>query len=414
MGVELSDHQLSAIERLHNGAILWGGVGRGKSRTAIAYYFIKVCGGTIPINGSGSWGDMTSPRDLLIITTPKKRDSLEWQAECVPFTLSADENGKPDPEHSTGGINVTIDSWYNIKKYTGVQNNFVIFDEQRVVGKGAWVKAFLKITKRNRWILLSATPGDTWSDYIPVFLANGFFRNPTEFSDMHIVYKPYMNYPVVDHYVNEGRLIKMRNYILVPMKLKKETERHHLTILVEYDKPSYKKVWLDRWNVFDNEPIEETGKLCYLLRKVVNADERRAEVVSELFDKHDRAIIFYNYDYELMILRSLAEMKKIKYAEWNGKKHEELPTGEKWLYFVQYTAGAEGWNCITTDTIIFYSQNYSYKMTEQAEGRIDRMNTPYKDLYYYHVRSNAPIDIAILRALKEKRNFNERAFLGAK
>ena len=136
--------------------------------------------------------------------------------------------------------------------------------------------------------------------------------------------------------------------------------------------------------------------------------------MSELFDKHDRAIIFYNYDYELMILRSLAEMKNIKYAEWNGKKHEELPTGEKWLYFVQYTAGAEGWNCITTDTIIFYSQNYSYKMTEQAEGRIDRMNTPYKDLYYYHVRSNAPIDIAILRALKEKRNFNERAFLGAK
>lgn len=413
MNIDLYDHQIKAVEQLKNGAILCGGVGTGKSRTALAYYFIKVCGGSIAINGKGSWGDMTSPRDLYIITTAKKRDTLEWQAECLPFVIFADENGKPLPENSASHVNVTIDSWNNIKKYKNVFGAFFIFDEQRVVGKGAWVKAFLTIARRNQWILLSATPGDTWSDYIPVFIANGFYRNRTDFNQTHVIFKTYKKYPEIDHYVNTGRLIQLRNRIMVNMRFEKQTIPHHITAIVEYDRPSYKKVAIDRWDIFENEPIQETGKLCYLMRKVINSDERRLMAVSEIVDQHPRIIIFYNFDYELTMLRDLAKRKDVESREWNGQRHENVPTGDRWLYFVQYMAGAEGWNCTTTDTMIFYSQNYSYRLTAQAEGRIDRLNTKYKDLYYYHIRCNAPIDIAILRALREKRNFNEKAFLGA-
>lgn len=413
MNIDLYDHQIKAVEQLKNGAILCGGVGTGKSRTALAYYFIKVCGGSIAINGKGSWGDMTSPRDLFIITTAKKRDTLEWQAECLPFVIFADENGKPLPENSTSHVNVTIDSWNNIKKYKNVFGAFFIFDEQRVVGKGAWVKAFLTIARRNQWILLSATPGDTWSDYIPVFIANGFYRNRTDFNQTHVIFKTYKKYPEIDHYVNTGRLIQLRNRIMVNMRFEKQTIPHHITTIVEYDRPSYKKVAIDRWDIFENEPIQETGKLCYLMRKVINSDERRLMAVGEIVDQHPRIIIFYNFDYELTMLRDLAKRKDVESREWNGQRHENVPTGDRWLYFVQYMAGAEGWNCTTTDTMIFYSQNYSYRLTAQAEGRIDRLNTKYKDLYYYHIRCNAPIDIAILRALREKRNFNEKAFLGA-
>lgn len=412
MGIALYDHQLEAIEKLKNGSILNGGVGTGKSRTAIAYYFLKVCKGELEINGNGSWGDMTSPRDLFIITTAKKRDSLEWQQECAFFYLFSNPKGQPEPELSASGVNVTIDSWNNIKKYTNVFGAFFIFDEQRVVGKGAWVKAFLNIARKNQWILLSATPGDTWSDYIPVFVANGFYKNRTDFCRTHVVYNTYKKYYAIDHYVNTGRLIQLRNYITVNMQYEKKTEKLHLTTIVEYDKKLYLKVWRDRWDIFDNEPIAETGKLFYLMRKVVNSDQSRAEAICKIIDEHPKIIIFYNFDYELDILRAVAKKKEIISTEWNGQKHEDVPTGDRWLYFVQYMAGAEGWNCITTDTILFYSQSYSYRLTAQAEGRIDRLNTPYKKLYYYHIRSNAPIDIAILRALRQKKNFNEKSFLG--
>lgn len=396
MGINLYEHQLEAIEKLQNGSILCGSVGTGKSRTALAYYYIYVCGGKIPINGEGSWGEMTSPRDLYIITTAKKRDEQEWLLECAPFGLS----------------NVVVDSWNNIKKYQNVFGAFFIFDEQRVVGRGAWVKAFLKIARKNKWILLSATPGDTWSDYIPVFVANGFYRNPTEFREMHCVFNPYLKYPKIERYVNTGALIRFRNQILVNMKFEKKTIPHHINKYVDYDKKLYLKVWKDRWDPYDNCPIQETGKLCYLMRKVVNSDPDRVNAVAELMHKHPRTIIFYNYDYELELLRMVATTAGIEYKEWNGQKHESVPEGLNWTYFVQYSAGAEGWNCITTDTIIFYSQNYSYRMSVQAAGRIDRLNTSYKDLYYYHLRSMSSIDIAIGRALNSKKNFNEKAFLG--
>lgn len=396
MGVELYKHQLDAIEKLRNGSILCGSVGTGKSRTALAYY-LKDCGGSAPINGEGSWGDMTSPRDLYIITTAKKRDDKEWIGECIPFNFKT---------------KVVVDSWNNIKKYANVYGAFFIFDEQRVVGKGAWVKAFLKIARKNHWILLSATPGDTWSDYIPVFIANGFYRTKSEFNTEHCVFNPYVKYPKIDRYINTAILTHYRNQILVNMTYKKKTIPHHINHVVEYDKKLYLTVFRERWDPYDKCPIQETGKLCYLMRKVVNLHQSRIDAVKQLIIEHPRSIIFYNYDYELDALREVASELKIVCAEWNGQKHEDVPTGEAWVYLVQYNAGSEGWNCVTTDTTIFYSQSYSYRMSVQAAGRIDRLNTKYTDLYFYHLKSMAPIDIAISRSLNQKRNFNEKAFLG--
>lgn len=418
--MELYSHQLKAIDKLKNGSILCGDVGTGKSRTALAYFYLKVCGGNMEINGEGSWGAPTAPRDLYIITTAKKRDSLEWLGECIPFGLS-DNN-----DLSVSGIRVTVDSWNNIKKYTKVFGAFFIFDEQRVSGHGAWVKAFLRIARQNQWILLSATPGDTWSDYIPVFIANGFYRNKSDFNSQHCVFSPYTNYPKIDKYINIGLLMKHRNDILVRMRYKKAAMQHHKYCEVSYDKKLYLTVFRDRWDPYDNCPIEEVGKLCYLLRKVVNSDPSRLDAVARIVEAEKKVIIFYNYTYELELIKERlskltwltidsdgTKTEPIPVAEWNGQKHEELPIGDVWVYLVQYNAGAEGWNCITTDTIIFFSQSYSYRLTVQAAGRIDRMNTPYENLFYYHLKSVAPIDVAIARALREKKNFNERAFAGA-
>ena len=401
MGVTFYDHQLDAIEKLRNGNILVGGVGTGKSRTALGYFFIKVCKG-----GVNPFKKPEQPRDLYIITTAKKRDSFEWVQEVSWFYMC-------DGENENVGIKVTIDSWNNIKKYTKVYGAFFIFDEQRVVGYGTWAKSFLNITRKNKWILLSATPGDTWKDYAPVFIANGFYRNITEFRRMHCVYSRITKYPQIERYVDQGILIKHRNDILVHMKCEKDTVPHFIKIDVSYDKDLYRTVWKNRWDPYDNEPIAETGKLFYLLRKVVNDDDSRLEAVSKIFGKHSKVIIFYNYTYELHRLRWLfSEYLHADVGEWNGEVHTDVPSSERWAYLVQYAAGAEGWNCITTDTMIFYSQSYSYRMTKQAEGRIDRINTPYKDLYYYRLRSTAPIDLAISRALSEKRNFNEKSFTG--
>lgn len=402
--VELYDHQLEAIEHMKNGCILVGGVGTGKSRTALAYYFLKECGGQLKINGKGAFKEMTSPRDLYIITTAKKRDSLEWMDECGQFYLSSDTEG------NVGGVKLTIDSWNNIKKYKNVYGAFFIFDEQRVVGSGAWVKAFWNICRKNRWILLSATPGDTWSDYIPVFVANGFYRNKSDFLSKHAVWNRFTKYPKIDRYVDQGILVKYRNDILVPMHYDRHTVQHHLVVGVEYDKRLYQRVWRDRWDPYDDCPIAETGKLFYLLRKVVNSDESRIKQVSNVLREKRKAIIFYNFSYELEALRKVCNDLGCVTGEWNGECHTDVPEGDQWAYLVQYSAGSEGWNCITTDTIIYYSQSYSYRMTVQAAGRIDRLNTPYKDLYYYHLRSTAGIDLAIAKALAQKKNFNERSF----
>ena len=390
MAIDLYDHQRTALSHLKNGSILCGGVGSGKSRTALAYFLVKECGGDLDTL------KITTKKDLYIITTARKRDTLEWEAECVPFQFTN---------------KIVIDSWNNIKKYVDITDSFFIFDEQRVVGYGAWTKSFLKITKANNWILLSATPGDSWSDYIPVFIANGFYKNKTEFVRRHIIYNRFAKYPKVDHYVECGRLIKLRQNILVNMKYSKPTVSHTQTLIAPYNKDIYKAALANRWDIYLNEPVKDMGKMCLVLRQIVNTDPGRIDLVSKLIKENPKCIIFYNFNYELEILRTLAKDLNITLAEWNGQKHEEIPKTPEWIYLVQYTAGAEGWNCIDTNVIIFYSQNYSYKTMVQASGRIDRLNTPFTDLYYYHIRSNSSIDISIMQALKRKKNFNARAFL---
>ena len=405
--IELAQHQIDALEKMHDGCILRGDVGSGKSRTALAYYYIHVCGGRLKINHKGSLGEMKTPRDLYIITTAKKRDDRSWLDEAAPFCITE------VPEVNPSKISITIDSWNNIKKYTKVVGAFFIFDEQRLVGSGAWVKAFYNIARKNKWILLSATPGDTWSDYIPVFVANGFYKNKTQFNNRHAVFNRYIH-GKVDRYIDTGILVKYRNQILVNMKDKREAIEHHVEVICEYDQDLYRTVKKDRWNPYDKEPIAETGKLCYLERRVTNEDRSRIVQMTKLLEENIKAIIFYNFDYELEILRELCDNMCIRYNEWNGHKHEPVPEEGNlgWVYLVQYAAGCEAWNCITTNVIIFYSQNYSYKVMKQSAGRINRMNTPYKDLYYYHLRSYSPIDLAIKRALALKKNFNEKSYIG--
>lgn len=403
-GISLRDYQLDAVNRMMNGCILCGGVGSGKSRTALAYYY-KENGGVLGTNEYVPMNDVDLP-DLYIITTARKRDTAEWEGELSPFLLSS------HPEVNLYRNRVVIDSWNNISKYSSVTNAFFIFDEQRVVGSGAWVKAFLKIAKSNKWILLSATPGDTWEDYIPVFVANGFYKNRTAFKEEHMVIR-WVNgkYPKIERYMGVGKLMLLRNRILIDMDFKRQTISHHEDINVEYDISKYKEVGRTRWNPYKNEPIVNASELCYVWRKIVNSDDSRQTAILELFERHPKMIVFYMFDYELNILKNLHYGEGVQVAEWNGHKHEPIPSSDKWVYLVQYAAGAEGWNCISTDTIVFYSQNYSYKVMQQSAGRIDRLNTPFSDLYYYHLKSYAPIDIAIARALKEKKTFNETKYV---
>lgn len=400
----LYDYQMDAVKRMRNGSILNGGVGSGKSRTGLYYYF-KENGGSFV---DKDYVPMKKPKDLYIITTAMKRDSLEWEGELANYRMST------DPELSLYSNKIAIDSWNNIKKYVDVKNSFFIFDEDRVTGSGAWVKTFLKIVKTNDWIILSATPGDTWEQYIPVFIANGFYRNKTEFINEHVVYNPRVKFPMIQRYLNTGRLIKLRNQILVDMDFERKTIPHHEDVYTTYDVHKYKEAIKRRWDPFKDEPIQQASGLCYVLRKIVNSDESRQVALLELLEDHPKAIIFYSFDYELDILMNLGYANGTKIAQWNGHEHQPIPKGERWVYLVQYTAGCEGWNAITTDTIIFYSQNYSYKVMTQAAGRIDRLNTPYLHLHYYHIKSRSGIDLAISKALTEKKQFNERKWIGNK
>ena len=394
----LRPEQMNAVKNIKNGCILNGGVGSGKSRTGLFYYF-KENGGGIDENG---YVPMKNPKDLYIITTAMKRDTLEWEGELANYHMST------NPEVNRYDNTIIIDSWNNIKKYVNVYGAFFLFDEDRVTGKGAWVKAFYKIANKNKWIILSATPGDTWEQYIPVFVANGFYKNKTEFINEHVRYDPRCRtYPKIIGYYNTGRLIRLRNEILIDMDVTRHTIPHHEDIYVSYDVVKYKDAMKRRWDPYKDEPIQQAAGLCYVLRRIVNEDESRQMALMQLAEDHPRMIVFYNYDYELEILKNIYYGDKVTIAEWNGHLHQPVPKSKRWVYLVQYTAGCEGWNCITTDTIVFYSQNYSYKVVAQAAGRIDRLNTPFTDLYYYHLKSRSGIDLAISRALSQKKRFNE-------
>lgn len=400
--IELAPHQRKAARELHNGAILKGGVGTGKTRTAMYYYFTAVCNGRVSVNGKGDTLAPQRPRDIYVITTAKKRDDLDWEQEAAHFGVSTNR------EISLGGVQIKVDSWNNIENYSGIKNAFFVFDEQRLVGNGAWVKAFYKIAEQNEWIMASATPGDTWMEYIPVFVANGYYKNRTEFIREHVIFKPFSKFPKIDRYVNQGRLIKYRKELLVEMPFKRHTVRHVKPVITEYDRELMKKAMVDRWHVYEDRPIRDVGELFIVMRKIVNSDPDRITKVLEIFEKHPRLIIFYNFDYELENLRAMGAELEVPMREWNGHKHEAIPDSDSWIYLVQYTAGAEGWNCVTTDATVYFSLNYSWKINEQGKGRIDRMNTLYKDLHYYILRSDSAIDTAITRALAMKQNFNEK------
>lgn len=387
--IPLYEHQKDAVERLGNGKILVGGVGSGKSRTALAYYW------------KYETNRMKRPKDLYIITTARKRDSLDWNGEAIYFGID------PKNENPMSPIKFTVDSWNNLHKYTEVKNAFFIFDEQRVVGYGAWTKAFLRICRCNRWILLSATPGDTWMDYLPVFLANGFYRTKSEFIARHVIFSRFTKYPKVERYIDVERLEKNKAAILVEMNFTHSIQSHVKLIECDFDRHELMRVYRGRWNVFENRPIQQAGEWCYIMREVVNRDRSRLEAILDIFEEKQRLIIFYNFDYELEILRDgLSEYNPpIPIFEYNGHRHDPIPSEDEWIYLVQYNAGSEAWNCITTDTIVFYSLNYSYKMMEQGSGRIRRMNSPYSHLYYYVLYSKSVIDKSILTALRNKKEF---------
>lgn len=404
VAVDLYSHQIDAIRQLKNGSILCGGVGTGKSRTAIAYY-AKTCGGYIR-NGKIILPDTRQLKNLCIITTAQKRDNHEWVNELEVFDYSRYLD-------SDDGPTIVIDSWQNICKYTKYKNFLFIFDEHHAVGTGVWADAFVKIAKGNEWILLTATPGDCWSDYFTVFKAKGYFKTKREFEDNHVIYNYGAPFPQISRYVNTGILNRYRRDILVDMEMYRKTKQHHEYIYVDYNKDIYDEVFKKRFNPEKKEPFKSASEFCQYLRKIINTDISRGLMVEELVKKHGRAIIFYNYNYELDILRTLEYGPNVQQAEWNGHKHEPLPGGNEWVYFVQYTAGSEGWNCICCDTMIFYSETYSYKTMVQAAGRIDRLNTPYIDLYYYHLKSFAPLDLAIGRALQTKKKFSEGRYAGA-
>lgn len=401
--MELFEHQIEALKSMHNGCILCGGVGTGKSMTALAYYTTRVGNG---VYRDGSYKLPTYIKRLIIITTPKKRDSHEWDRELERFDIFC-EGESP----GSCGLVPVVDSWNNIKKYDDLYGCFFIFDEQRVCGYGAWVKSFLRISRRNQWILLSATPGDVWMDYLPVFIANGFYKNKSDFMWRHVLLDPYVKYPRVRGYINEHILEKHREEVLVTMLYEKPAVSHHIDIFVPYDAEKYHTVWKTRWNPYTDKPFKQISDLCVGLRRITNEDPRRLEKVQEICEQRCRVVIFYNFNYELEMLRDMCKQMDVTYSEWNGHKHEKIPDTDKWIYLVQYTAGAEGWECVETNTVIFYSQSYSYKATIQASGRIDRLTTPFTDLYFYHITSKSPIDVAIGKTLNRKEEFNEKAFV---
>lgn len=375
--VKLHPHQEEALERLKSGKVLVGGVGSGKS----------LVGASWALKQPNSGG-------IVVITTARKRDSLEWVGE---FAMAG-----------SGMEGITVDSWNNIAKYSDVRDSVFIFDEQRVVGSGKRVKAFLTITKHNKWILLSATPGDTWLDYVPLFLANGFYKNKTEFYEDHVVWDRFARYPRVKRFVAVHRLEKLRRRILVDMPVARHTVRNRIYVPVRYRVAEYNEIMKKRFDPYKKEPIASAGELCYVLRKCVNQDRDRLDAVRGILKKRSRIIVFYNFDYELEALRELSDTCVVK--EWNGHKHEPVPDGERWVYLVQYASGAEAWNCTVTDTIVFYSLNYSWKVMEQSEGRIDRMNTPFTNLWYYFLESESAIDQSIKASLSRKKKFNEKVF----
>jgi hypothetical protein len=403
---------------MHNGCVLKGGVGTGKTPTSLGYYWTQILGGKL-----NDWASVQHPTDLYIFTTARKRDTKDWQIWAARFGIHE------DPSISVGGIRLVVESYNNMVKYKHIKGAFIIMDEQRLVGSGLWAKTFQLMAKSNDWIMLSATPADKWEDYIPLFIANGFYKNRTEFVRDHCIYSYYGSFPKLERYVGVNKLVKLKHSILVEMPYQRHTVRHLIEVPVEYDHELFKIVKEDRWNPYKERPLRDVAELFATMRRVVNSDTSRIEATRSLMQTHPRLIVYYNFNYELEMLRSLvgsptspasstsssatgrsSSVNPVVLAEWNGQKHEDVPDTDHWLYLVQYQAGAEAWNCTTTDAMSFFSLTYSYRFFEQSQGRIDRLDTPFTNLKYYPLVSTSFIDMMIKRALTNKESFNEKDF----
>lgn len=407
MTVTYRPEQIQAVRQLQNGSILAGGVGSGKTLTSLAWYLTSVCNAaSFEKGGSLIKKKVKGSPTLYVITTAKKRDSLEWEEEAARLGLST------DPDCSFTGSAIVVDSWNNIGKYSDREHAVFFFDEQRASGSGRWVKEFLKITRKNTWLLLSATPGDVWMDYLPVFMAHGFFRTRTEFMEDHVIFDRFAKYPKVKRYIGEAKLQRLRRSILVEMPVERHTTRERETVYCDYDRDLYKWVVKNRMDPWTEKPLRDAGGVCRILRKVVSDNDWRSEQAKRILSSNERVIVFYNYNYELDRILAVAESLGVPTAQWNGHRHDAIPGGDRWIYICQYTSAAEGWNCTSTDTVLFWSLNYSWRVTEQCEGRIDRLNTPYSRLKYYFLESHSSIDEAVRRSLSSKKVFNERAFVG--
>ena len=407
MTVVYRPEQIQAVRQLQNGSILAGGVGSGKTLTSLAWYLTSVCNAaSFKKGGSLAKKKVKGSPTLYVITTAKKRDSLEWEEEAARLGLST------DPACSFTGSSIVVDSWNNIGKYSDREQAVFFFDEQRASGSGRWVKEFLKITRKNTWLLLSATPGDVWMDYLPVFMAHGFFRTRTEFMEDHVIFDRFAKYPKVKRYIGEAKLQRLRRSILVEMPVERHTTRERETVYCDYDRDLYKWVVKNRMDPWTEEPLRDAGGVCRILRKVVSDNDWRSEQAKRILSSNERVIVFYNYNYELDRILAVAESLGLPTAQWNGHRHDAIPAEPRWVYICQYTSAAEGWNCTSTDTVLFWSLNYSWRVTEQCEGRIDRLNTPYSRLRYYFLESHSSIDEAVRRSLSSKKVFNERAFVG--
>lgn len=407
MTVTYRPEQIQAVRQLQNGSILAGGVGSGKTLTSLAWYLTSVCNAaSFKKGGSLAKKKVKGSPTLYVITTAKKRDSLEWEEEAARLGLST------DPACSFTGSSIVVDSWNNIGKYSDREHAVFFFDEQRASGSGRWVKEFLKITRKNTWLLLSATPGDVWMDYLPVFMAHGFFRTRTEFMEDHVIFDRFAKYPKVKRYIGEAKLQRLRRSILVEMPVERHTTRERETVYCDYDRDLYKWVVKNRMDPWTEEPLRDAGGVCRILRKVVSDNDWRSEQAKRILSSNERIIVFYNYNYELDRILAVAESLRLPTAQWNGHRHDAIPAEPRWVYICQYTSAAEGWNCTSTDTVLFWSLNYSWRVTEQCEGRIDRLNTPYSRLKYYFLESHSSIDEAVRRSLSSKKVFNERAFVG--
>lgn len=379
---KLRPAQRDAVDRMHDGCVLLGRTGSGKTMTALGY-----------------WLKVHAQQDLYVVTTPAKRDAMEWEGD------SAKLGQYLPPER--------VVSWNKIKDFEYLESAFVVFDEQRVSGSGKWVKSFLKIAKSNDWILLSATPGDVWIDWLPLFIANGFYRTRTQFTDRHVIWDPHTRYPRIKRYIEEDRLERCQEAICVYLASPNPISRMVHDELVSYDSRKYAEVTRKRWNPFEVRPMMDAGELCRVQRRIVLENVCREEALERLLKGHPRALVFYSYNYELEAIKAVCERLGRSYGQRNGHRHDPVPVSkEPWVYIVQYQS-ADAWNCISTNIAILYSLPYSWRQQEQAMGRIDRMNTPFDELHYYRLMTDSTIDNAILACLDRKETFNERVYENA-